>query len=76
MTKTEMVAGVLHAAGFNSNRDECYAFARAHLLAEAGSEAGFQRWDVQVSEEFATRYIADRRHVTSVRWDNLYRELS
>lgn len=75
MTKIEMVAGVLHAARFNSSWDECYGFARMRLLAEAGSELALQRWDAQVSDEIAKRYIEERAHVTSVRWANLHREL-
>ncbi len=76
MTKTEMVAGVLHASGFNSSVDECYAFAQAMLLEEAGSAVAFREWDTQVPNDFSTQYIEDRSTVTSVRWDNLYRELS
>ena len=76
MTKTQMVAGVLHASGFNSNADECYAFARAMLMEEAGSLHAFEEWDTQVPDEFSERYIEERSTVTSVRWDGLYRELS
>ena len=76
MTKTEMVAGVLHASGFNSRHDECLAFARAHLFDVAGSQEKFREWDTQVSDEFARRYIEARSSVTSVHWANLYRELS
>lgn len=76
MTKTEMVAGVLHAAGFNSEQDECLAFARGCLLDVAGSEEAFLKWDTQVPDEFARRYIEDRSSVTSVNWVNLYHELS
>ena len=76
MTKTEMVAAVLHASGFNSDREECIAFARDRLVEEAGSLETFRQWNTQISNDFASQYIKDRSSVTSVRWDNLYKELA
>ena len=78
MTKTEMVAKVLHSTGFNSNFENCNAFALERLLEEAGSAEVFQRWNTQVNDEFAERYVANcvANQVWNVRWPGLYRELS
>jgi hypothetical protein len=76
MTKTEMIGRLMHSTGFNSNLDECIAFAGAQLQDVAGSPKAFRAWDTQVPDDFAGRYISDRQHVREVFWEPLYRELA
>lgn len=75
MTKSEMIGRLMHETGFNSNLEECIAFARARLIDEAGSHEIFRDWDSEVSDEFARQYVADRKWARQVFWNPLFREL-
>lgn len=75
MTKAEMLARLLHATGFHRSVDECLAFAHQELLREAGSQEAFQRWNTQVGDAHARRFILERLHLESVPWNALYHEL-
>ncbi|MGJ7512265.1 epoxide hydrolase N-terminal domain-containing protein [Variovorax sp. GT1P44] len=57
--------GQVLASGLNSDTAECYAFALAKLLDEAGSEAVFQRWDTEVPDDVLVEL---RRRVNATRW--------